>query len=90
TWEDNIKTYGGEVVYTLYLGESRDAMNAVANNLKVTKWETKDLSAGKTYYWRVDSRNDIGSTEGTVWSFTTTAGGVLFYTDFTTTPAEYA
>ena len=62
----------------------------MATELKVTQWETKDLAAGKTYYWRVDSRNDIGTTEGTVWSFSTTAGGVLFYTDFTTSPAEYA
>lgn len=90
TWEDNVKTYGGEVYYTLYLGESREAMEAVAKDLKVTQWSTNDLLPAKTYYWRVDSRNDLGTTEGTVWSFTTTAGGVLFYTDFTTTPAEYA
>lgn len=90
TWEDNVKTYGGDVYYTLYLGESREAMEAVAKDLKVTQWSTNDLLPAKTYYWRVDSRNDLGTTEGTVWSFTTTAGGVLFYTDFTTTPAEYA
>lgn len=89
-WEDNVKTYGGDVYYTLYLGESREAMEAVAKDLKVTQWSTNDLLPAKTYYWRVDSRNDLGTTEGTVWSFTTTAGGVLFYTDFTTTPAEYA
>lgn len=90
TWEDNVKTYGGEVYYTLYLGESSEAMEAVAKDLKVTQWSTNDLLPAKTYYWRVDSRNDLGTTEGTVWSFTTTAGGVLFYTDFTTTPTEYA
>lgn len=89
-WEDNVKTYGGDVYYTLYLGESLEAMEAVAKDLKVTQWSTNDLLPAKTYYWRVDSRNDLGTTEGTVWSFTTTAGGVLFYTDFTTTPAEYA
>ena len=90
TWEDNVKTYGGDVYYTLYLGESREAMEAVAKDLKVTQWSTNDLLPAKTYYWRVDSRNDLGTTEGNVWSFTTTAGGVLFYTDFTTTPVEYA
>lgn len=90
TWEDNVKTYGGDVYYTLYLGESREAMKAVAKDLKVTQWSTNDLLPAKTYYWRVDSRNDLGTTEGNVWSFTTTAGGVLFYTDFTTTPVEYA
>ena len=90
TWEDNVKTYGGDVYYTLYLGENREAMEAVAKDLKVTQWSTNDLLPAKTYYWRVDSRNDLGTTEGNVWSFTTTAGGVLFYTDFTTTPVEYA
>ena len=64
-------------------------MSAVATDLKVTQWETKDLAAGKTYYWRVDSRNDIGTTEGTVWSFSTTAGGVLFYRFYPTRPPDF-
>ncbi len=29
-----------------------------------------DPAAGTTYYWRVDARNDVGTTEGAVWSFT--------------------
>ncbi|MFH1231029.1 MAG: hypothetical protein V1709_05975 [Planctomycetota bacterium] len=29
------------------------------------------LSYGITYYWRIDSRNSIGTTTGNVWSFTT-------------------
>ncbi|MDE6813821.1 MAG: hypothetical protein K2J28_08370, partial [Duncaniella sp.] len=51
---------------------------------------SQSVTAGKTYYWRVDATNSLGTTTGDLWSFSTTAGGVLFYTDFTTTPAEYA
>lgn len=89
TWEDNVKAYGGTVYYTLYLGEDSDAMSAVASDLTVTKWDATDLQANKTYYWRVDSRNDIGTTIGTVWHFSTTSGGVLFYADFNTQPEEW-
>lgn len=88
-WEDNKKAYGGTVTYTLYLGEAADALSAVASDLKVCEWSTETLEAGKTYYWRVDSRNDIGTTTGTVWNFSTTAGGVLFYADFNTLPAAW-
>lgn len=89
TWEDNVKTYGGTVYYTLYIGEDAESMTAVASDLTVTEWEDKDLQPNKTYYWRVDSRNDIGTTSGNVWHFSTTSGGVLFYADFHTQPAEW-
>ena len=32
------------------------------------------LALGTTYYWRVDAKNDYGTTKGSVWSFTTAAG----------------
>lgn len=90
TWEDNIKAYGGNVTYTVMLGEAADALAEVATGLTKTEWKTSGLEVGKTYWWRVISRNDIGTTEGALWSFSTTAGGVLFYSDFKTAPAEYA
>jgi hypothetical protein len=31
------------------------------------------LIAGRTYYWRITANNDIGSTSGPLWSFTTLA-----------------
>ncbi|MDE5749635.1 MAG: Ig-like domain-containing protein, partial [Duncaniella sp.] len=68
--------------YTVYLGEAADAMTAVATDITSKQYKPNDLKADKTYYWRVDATNDIGTTEGTLWSFSTTAGGVLFYTDF--------
>ena len=91
TWENNVNTYGGDVTYTVMLGENRDELVSVATGLTKTEWDaTAAVAAGKTYYWRVDATNTLGTTQGDLWSFSTTAGGVLFYTDFTTTPAEYA
>ena len=91
TWENSINTYGGDVTYTVMLGENKDALVSVATGLKKTEWDaTSSVEAGKTYYWRVDATNTLGTTPSDVWSFSTTAGGVLFYTDFHTTPAEYA
>jgi len=29
-----------------------------------------DMTPGATYYWRVDARNDAGTTPGNIWSFT--------------------
>ncbi|MBN2763224.1 MAG: T9SS type A sorting domain-containing protein, partial [Bacteroidales bacterium] len=31
----------------------------------------ENLEPGKTYYWRVDSKNDMGTVSGPVWSFKT-------------------
>lgn len=89
SWEAP-KTYGGEVIYTLLLGESAESVAPIASDLKTTSYTTDAIAPGKKYYWRVDARNDIGSVEGTIWDFTATAGGVLFYTDFHTQPAEWA
>ncbi|MBD5265851.1 MAG: hypothetical protein HDS44_02665 [Bacteroides sp.] len=91
TWENNVNTYGGDVTYTVMFGEDKEALASVATGLTKTEWDaSQSVTAGKTYYWRVDAINSLGTTTGDLWSFSTTAGGVLFYTDFTTTPAEYA
>src|SRR6185503_6660914 len=36
-----------------------------------TTYDPGTLSAGTTYYWRIDEINSSGTTTGTVWSFTT-------------------
>ncbi|MDE6178987.1 MAG: fibronectin type III domain-containing protein [Duncaniella sp.] len=82
TWENTSKNYYGTVKYTVYLGEAADALQAVATDITEKQYVTSGILPDKTYYWRVDAKNDVGTTEGTVWNFSTTAGGVLFYTDF--------
>lgn len=88
SWESPV-TYGGEVTYTLYLGNSAESMTAVASDIKTTSFTTTDILPNASYYWHVDATNSLGTTEGPVWNFTTTAGGVLFYTDFHTQPDEW-
>ena len=66
------------------------ASRTAGASIKIDLREPVTIEAGKTYFWRVDATNDLGTTEGTLWSFTATAGGVLFYTDFHTVPEEYA
>lgn len=90
TWENTTKDYSGTVYYTVKLGTSAEELATVADRITEKKYTTDALEAGKTYFWRVDATNDLGTTEGTLWSFTATAGGVLFYTDFHTVPEEYA
>ena len=43
-------------------------------NLTDTRFQGGMLAPGTTYYWRIDERNEWGTTQGTVWSFTTTTG----------------
>ena len=39
-----------------------------------TRFQGGTLAPGTTYYWRIDERNEWGTTEGPLWSFTTTTG----------------
>lgn len=89
TWTNASTTYAGEVTYAVHMGESAEALTEVATGLKKCEYVTSGLEPDKTYYWRVDATNTLGTTEGPVWKFTTTAGGVLFYTDFHTQPQAW-
>ncbi len=90
TWENTTKPHFGEVTYSFYLGTAADDLVLTASNLKTKSYKVDELTPGVTYYWRVDATNNIGTTAGTVWSFSATAGGVLFYTDFYHQPAAWA
>ena len=90
TWKNDRKAYGGDLTYTLYLGTDAENLTGAAQGLTATEWNCTTLEANKTYYWRVDATNTLGTTPSEVYNFTTTAGGVLFYTDFHTCPASYA
>lgn len=90
TWENATKNYYGTVYYLVYFGTDANNLERIATVQTKTFTYTKELEAGKTYYWRVNARNDQGVTEGVVWSFKTVKGGVLFETDFNTTPEAFA
>ena len=90
TWENATKNYYGTVIYLVYFGTDANNLERIATVQTKTFTYTKELEAGKTYYWRVNARNNEGITEGVVWSFKTVKGGVLFETDFNTTPEAFA
>ncbi len=58
--------------YDVYFGT--DANNlAFQGNQTATSFEPGTLLNSTTYFWRIDSVNDAGTTMGIVWSFTTEA-----------------
>jgi hypothetical protein len=42
-------------------------------NQTAATYDTGTMNTSTTYYWRIDEKNDIGTTAGFVWSFTTSA-----------------
>ena len=58
--------------HDVYFGtdSTPDAGEFQANQTGIT-FDPGMLASGTTYYWRIDEVNDIGTTAGTVWSFTT-------------------
>jgi hypothetical protein len=49
-------------------------------NQTQTTYEPGTMAESTTYYWRIDEKNETGTTTGVVWSFTTTATGVSDFT----------
>ena len=90
TWTNSTKNYYGTVKYAVYFGTDKDNLEQKAANLTAATYTVGKLEAGTTYYWRVDATNDIGTTTGTVWTFTAIQGGILFQTDFHTKPDAWA
>lgn len=77
SWED-----GGDgeanaaTSYDVYAGTESGNLSIIAEGIEETEFETELLTPTiTTFYWRVDSINDSGTTEGDEWSFE--AGNVL-------------
>ncbi|MCM1491160.1 MAG: fibronectin type III domain-containing protein [Muribaculum sp.] len=88
-WANDTREYFGKLTYDVYMGENEEELELLASGLSETYLKPGSLEANKTYCWRVDATNDTGCTRGDVWMFRAIPGGVLFYTDFHTTPASF-
>ena len=66
-WEDG----GGALTFEVYFGAQGTTLALVAT--QTTPTHAPELAAGTTYVWRVDSVNQVGTTTGDTWTFTTEA-----------------
>ncbi|MFC2165964.1 IPT/TIG domain-containing protein [Acidobacteriota bacterium] len=63
---------GGATSYDIYLGtDSTPDSGEFRGNKSATNYNPGGLNSNTTYYWRIDAKNDCGTTTGDVWSFTT-------------------
>ncbi len=62
----------GATYHDVYFGTTNPPPQ-VSSGQAGTTYDTGTMSNNTTYYWRIDERNDYGTTTGTVWSFTTAA-----------------
>ncbi len=60
---------GGATSYDVYFGTA--SPGASQGNQAGTTFNLGTLNYNTTYYWRIDAKNDDGTTTGDVWSFTT-------------------
>lgn len=58
--------------YDVYFGTDQNNL-LLQNNQTGTTFDPGTLQNSTTYFWRIDSVNDAGTTTGIVWSFTTAA-----------------
>jgi hypothetical protein len=63
----------GAILHYVYFGDNFDDVNnaAGASPLGATTYDPGPLKMAKTYYWRIDEFDAMGTYNGDVWSFTT-------------------
>jgi len=63
----------GSKLHTVYFGDNLDDVSNAAGGLPqgTTTYTPGPLVLAKTYYWRVDEFDAVGTHKGNVWSFTT-------------------
>ncbi|MCP4609633.1 MAG: LamG domain-containing protein [Planctomycetes bacterium] len=63
----------GSIIHYVYFGDNFDDVSNAAGNPPwgSTTYDPGTLEMAKTYYWRVDEFDAVGTHKGNVWSFTT-------------------
>lgn len=62
---------GGATGYDVYFDTVNPPLTKVVDNVNQLSYSPAELNYSTVYYWRVDPKNSIGTTTGTVLSFTT-------------------
>lgn len=69
-WKGADSNTGDTLTYDVYFGEDADPTTIKEENLSTTSIEV-DVESGKTYYWKVNTKDNSGSKSiGQIWSFT--------------------
>jgi hypothetical protein len=79
---DGVSLIGGgayPTTYDVYLGTIRSALSPVRTNARMPVCGPGLLLPATTYYWQVLARNEFGQSSGPIWSFTTSAVGLLVF-----------
>jgi hypothetical protein len=83
-WQNETGPWAGDVSYNISFGTSATNLSQLNSTpltaLAYTYTPVTPLTMEATYYWRVDATNLLGTTLGTVWSFT--AGTYSFVSSF--------
>jgi len=66
----------GSKLHTVYFGDNFDEVDKATVGVPtgMTNYSPGPLKLSKTYYWRVDEFDGLGTYKGDVWSFTTEGG----------------
>lgn len=75
TWTAGSNTTSHKV----YFGTSNPP--ELQSTVSTASYNPGSLNTNTTYYWQVDEVNSVGTTTGSVWSFTTTSNSVVDHTD---------
>lgn len=69
-WKGADSNTGDTLTYDVYFGEDADPTTIKEENLSTTSIEV-DVESGKTYYWKVNTKDNSGAKSiGQTWSFT--------------------
>ncbi|MFV0469369.1 MAG: LamG-like jellyroll fold domain-containing protein [Dysgonomonas sp.] len=70
SWVNNSNVKDGDLKYDLYLGKTAESMAKIASGLTTPSYLVSLVDEGTTYYWKVDATNNVGTTSGDLWTFT--------------------